>query len=112
MDARPLRESKIAIADFKPELEVFLAARTPSSAAVAQQKLDTVWAALDQLPVYKNLRGVFSGSHGLFRSMREHPDRTDDSVPRGQTFTMRCPTGWAGWSAYQIRSLILSPIHP
>lgn len=86
MDARPLRELKIAIADFKPELEVFLAARTPSSAAVAQQKLDTVWAALDQLPVYKNLRGVFSGSQGLFRSMREHPERTDDSVTEGTNF--------------------------
>lgn len=47
MDARPLRELKIAVADFKPELEVFLAARTPSSAAVAQQKLDEVWAVLD-----------------------------------------------------------------
>lgn len=86
MDARPLRELKIAVADFKPELEVFLAARTPSSAAVAQQKLDEVWAVLDQLPVYKNLRGISSGSQGLFCAMREHPDRTDDSVTEGTNF--------------------------
>lgn len=35
-------EVKAAAAEFKPELEVFLAARTASSVAVAQQKLDVV----------------------------------------------------------------------
>ena len=93
MDARPLRELKAAVAAFKPELEVFLAARTTSSAAVTQQKLDAVWVVLDQLPVYKSLRGVFSGSHGLFRSMREHWDRTDDSVTEGTDFH-RALTHW------------------
>lgn len=86
MDESLLRDLKSSIGNFKPELEVFLAARTASSAAVAQQKLNAVWAILDQLPVYKNLRGIFSGSQGLFRAMREHPDRTDDSVTDGTNF--------------------------
>lgn len=50
MDRRLLQDLEKAVADFKPELEVFLAARTASSAAVAQQKLDAVWAVLAQLP--------------------------------------------------------------
>ena len=86
MDRSLLWKLKAAVAEFKPELEVFLAACTASSAAVAQQKLDAVWAILDQIPVYKNLRGSFSGSQGLFHSMREHPDRTDDSVTDGTNF--------------------------
>lgn len=93
MDRRLLRDLEKAVADFKPELEVFLAARTASSAAVAQQKLDAVWAILDQFPGYKNLHGIFSGSQGLFRAMREHPDRTDDSVTEGTDFH-RAMTYW------------------
>ena len=93
MDRSLLWQLKAAVAEFKPELEVFLAARTASSAAVAQQKLDAVWAILDQIPAYKNLRGSFSGSQGLFHSMREHPDRTDDSVTEGTNFH-RALTYW------------------
>lgn len=93
MDRRLLRDLKHAVTDFKPELEVFLAARTASSAAMAQQKLDVVWAILDQLSGYKNLRGIFSGSQGLFRAMREHPDRTDDSVTARTNFH-RAMTHW------------------
>lgn len=93
MDRSLLWKLKAAVAEFKPELEVFLAARTASSAAVAQQKLDAVWAILDQIPAYKNLRGNFSGSQGLFHSMREHPDRTDDSVTEGTNFH-RAMTYW------------------
>ena len=40
MDRSLLWKLKAAVAEFKPELEVSLAARTASSAAVAQQKLD------------------------------------------------------------------------
>lgn len=93
MDRSLLWKLKAAVAEFKPELEVFLAARTASSAAVAQQKLDAVWAVLDQIPVYKNLRGSSSGSQGLFHSMRGHPDRTDDSVTEGTNFH-RAMTCW------------------
>ena len=71
---------------FKPELEVFLAARTPSIAAVAQQKLDAVWAVLAQLPAYKNFAPYSHGLEGLFHSMREHPGRIDDSVTEGTNF--------------------------
>ena len=42
MDRSLLWKLKAAVAEFKPELEVFLAACTASSAAVAQQKLDVV----------------------------------------------------------------------
>lgn len=86
MDRRLLRDLEKAVADFKPELEVFLAARTASSAAVAQQKLDAVWAVLAQLPAYKSFAPYSHGSDGLFHSMREHPGRTDDSVTEGTNF--------------------------
>ena len=68
---------------------MFLAARTASSAAVAQQKLDAVWAVMAQPPAYKNFAPYSHGSEGLFHSMRKHPDRTDDSVTEGRTFTVR-----------------------
>lgn len=83
MDRSLLWKLKAAVAEFKPVLEVFLAARTASSAAVAQQKLDAVWAVLARLPAYKNFAPYSHGSEGLFHSMREHPDRTDDSVTEG-----------------------------
>ena len=93
MDRSLLWKLKAAVAEFTPELEVFLAARTPSSAAVAQQKLDAVWAVLAQLPAYKNFAPYSHGSEGLFHSMREHPDRTDDSVTEGTNFH-RAMTYW------------------
>lgn len=93
MDRSLLWKLKEAVADFKPEREVFLAARTASSTAVAQRKLDAVWAALAQLPAYKNFALCSHGSESLFRSMREHPDRTDDSVTEGTNF-QRAMTYW------------------
>ena len=93
IDGGLLRKLRSAIAEFKPELEVFLAARTASSAAVAQQKLDAVWAVLGQLPVYKNFPSFCNGSRDLLHSMREHPDRTDDSVTEGTNFH-RALTHW------------------
>ena len=93
MDGSLLWKLRDAIAEFKPELEVFLAARTVSSAAVAQQKLDEVWAVMAQLPVYKHFASFCNGSRGLFHSMREHPDRTDDAVTKGTNF-YRALTYW------------------
>lgn len=93
MDRNLLRKLRDAIAEFKPELEVFLAARAVSSAAVAQQKLDEVWAVMAQLPVYKHFAFFCNGSRGLFHSMREHPDRTDDAVTKGTNF-YRALTYW------------------
>ena len=93
MDTGLLRKLRDAIADFKPALEVFLTARTPSSAAVAQQKLDAVWAVLARLPAYKNFALFSHGSEGLFHSLREHPDRTDDSATEGTNFH-RAMTHW------------------
>ena len=62
MDRSILKKLEDAVAEFKPELEVFLAARTASSAAVAQQKLDEVWALLNQLPAYESFSRYHSGS--------------------------------------------------
>ena len=55
MDGSFLRRLREAVAQFKPELEVFLAARSASSAATAQQRTNEVWQWLDQLFVYRNL---------------------------------------------------------
>lgn len=86
MDVGLLRQLERAVARFKPELGVFLAARTASSAAVAQQKANEVWRILSQLPAYEHLAPCFGGVTGLFHAMREHPDRTDDAVTSGMEF--------------------------
>lgn len=93
MDQSILRKLEDAVAEFKPELTVFLAARTVSSAAVAQQKLDEVWALLNQLPAYESFSRYHSGSSGLFHTMREYPDRTDEAVTSGTEFN-RALTYW------------------
>ena len=64
MDRSLLWKLKEAVTEFKPELEVFLAARNASSAAVAQQKLDAVWATLVQLLPSDILRRLMSRRSG------------------------------------------------
>lgn len=93
LDRSILRQLEDAVAEFKPELEVFLAARTASSAAVVQQKLHKVWAVLNRLPAYENFSSYRNGAPGLFHAMREYPDRTDEAVTSGTEFN-RALTHW------------------
>lgn len=67
---------------FVEEFTVFLSARDPSSAAVAQQALDAVWASLRKLPVYREL-DPHESAYGLLHYMREHPDEVDDMLTPG-----------------------------
>lgn len=93
MDGSLLRRLREAVTRFKPELEMFLAARSASSAATAQQRANEVWQLLDQLPVYRNLTTFPGGASNLFHVMREHPDRTDDLTTAGTEFN-RAFTYW------------------
>ena len=67
---------------FVEEFTVFLSARDPSSAAVAQQALNAVWASLRKPPVYREL-DPHESAYGLLHYMREHPDEVDDMLTSG-----------------------------
>lgn len=55
VDRTLLRELERLVLIFQEEFTVFLSARDPSSAALAQQALNAVWDVLIQLPVYQHL---------------------------------------------------------
>lgn len=89
MDRCLLRDLEKTVADFKPELEVFLAARTASSAAVAQQKLDAVWTVLAQLPAYKILLRTPMVRMVCFTPCENIQTARMIPSPKGRTFTVR-----------------------
>lgn len=72
-----------AVREFKEELQIFLSSRSPSSAALAQQKLDRLWALLGRLPVYNRLFPQDRGARYLFAHMREHPEKVDTMLTPG-----------------------------
>ena len=69
---------------FQEEFTVFLSARYPSSAAVAQQALNAIWSILKDLPVYQRINERRGGEpYDLLHYMREHPDEVDDMLTPG-----------------------------
>lgn len=79
---------------FQEEFTVFLSARDPSCAAVAQQALDAVWDILRELPVYREI-DPHESAYGLMHYMREHPDEVDDMLTPG-TGRNRMMHRWLG----------------
>ena len=55
VDRTLLRELERLVPIFQAELTIFLSARDPSSAALAQQVLNAVGDVLTQMPVYQHL---------------------------------------------------------
>ncbi len=55
VDRTLLRELERVIRAFNEEFTIFLSARDPSSAALAQQALVAAWDVLIRLPVYHHL---------------------------------------------------------
>lgn len=77
MDRSLLWKLKEAVADFKPEREVFLAARTASSTAVAQ------------LPAYKNFALSPMVRRVCFAPCGNTPTTQTIPSPKERTFTVR-----------------------
>ena len=79
------------LAQFREEFQVFLAARSPSSAAAALDAMQALWRALEKLPLYNKL---LTGDHrrkALIHYLRKHPDMADDiltpGTPRHEAYT-------------------------
>ena len=83
VDRTLLRELERLIPTFNEEFTVFLSARDPSSAALAQQALNAVWDILIQLPVYQLLGQSGRGVHDLLREMKELPELVDEMLAPG-----------------------------
>lgn len=65
---------------FKKGFQLFLAARSPSSAAVARQSLKELWRTLRKLPVFSRLLADDDSPEALLPYLREHPDEADDML--------------------------------
>lgn len=67
------------IHSFQEDFTVFLSARSTSSAAIAQQGLNRVWALMERLPLYRELNHDLNEKR-LMRYMLEHPREVDDML--------------------------------
>ena len=68
---------------FQEEFQVFLASRSPSSAAVAFHAMQKLWQVLEKLPLYNKLLAGDRQRNALIPYLREHPDMTDDMLTPG-----------------------------
>lgn len=69
-----LHDFEIQLAAARKELEIFFAARTVSSAGIAQEELTKLWRFLYRLPVYHRLLGKDPSIHTLVSRMRSNPE--------------------------------------
>ena len=76
---------------FQEEFQVFLASRSPSSAAAALSAMQELWRALEKLPLYNKLLAGDRRRNALIPYLRKHPDLTDDMLtpgtPRNEAYT-------------------------
>ena len=76
---------------FREEFQVFLASRSPSSAAVALHAMQKLWQVLEKLPLYNKLLAGDRQRNALIHYLREHPDMVDDMLtpgtPRNEAYT-------------------------
>lgn len=83
VDRTLLRKLERLVPIFQEEFTIFLSARDPSSAALAQQALNAVWDVLIQMPVYRHLEQHSGGVRGLLREMKESPELVDEMLMPG-----------------------------
>lgn len=83
VDRTLLRELERLVPIFQEEFTVFLSARDPSSAALAQQALNAVWDVLVQMPVYQHLDAHSGSVCRLLREMKKLPDIVDEMLTPG-----------------------------
>ena len=79
------------LAQFREEFQVFLASRSPSSAAAALGAMQELWQVLEKLPLYNKLLAGDRRRNALIPYLRKHPDLTDDMLtpgtPRNEAYT-------------------------
>ena len=79
------------LAQFREEFQIFLASRSPSSAAAALGAMQELWQALEKLPLYNKLLAGDRRRNALIPYLRKHPDLTDDMLtpgtPRNEAYT-------------------------
>lgn len=68
---------------FQEEFQVFLAARDPSSAAVALQAMQRLWQALGKLPLYNKLLAGDERMTDLIPYLHSHPEIVDEMLTPG-----------------------------
>jgi len=83
LDTMLLQELERLVPIFRSEFTIFLSARDPSSAALAQQALSEVWNVLIQLPVYRQLEKSSGSVRWLLRDMKESPEFVDEMLTPG-----------------------------
>lgn len=72
-----------AFAAFQEDIQMFFAARTPSSVGVAYQSVRRLWDELRKLPVYSVLLKGDTSVNYLLPYMRDHPEEVDDMMTTG-----------------------------
>ena len=79
------------LTQFREEFQIFLASRSPSSAAAALGAMQELWQALEKLPLYNKLLAGDHRRNALIPYLRKHPDLTDDMLtpgtPRNEAYT-------------------------
>ena len=79
------------LTQFREEFQIFLASRSPSSAAAALGAMQELWQALEKLPLYNKLLAGDRRRNALIPYLRKHPDLTDDMLtpgtPRNEAYT-------------------------
>lgn len=83
MDMSLLDQISDAVQRFRYDLEVFFAARTASSAAVAHVSVLNLWALIGKLPVYEHFYPRDRKIEWLLQHMRSHSDEVDDMITSG-----------------------------
>ena len=79
------------LTQFREEFQIFLASRSPSSAAAALGAMQELWQVLEKLPLYNKLLAGDHRRNALIPYLRKHPDLTDDMLtpgtPRNEAYT-------------------------
>ncbi len=73
----------LKVQELKKAFTIFLSSRSPSSAAVAQEKMNELWSVLGELPVYSHLYMGNSSASYLIEYLRDHPEQMDEMATRG-----------------------------
>lgn len=84
-----------SLEQFQEEFQVFLAARDPSSAAVAFQAMQQLWQTLGELPLYNKLLAGDDRMTALIPYLHSHPEIVDEMLTPG-TLRNEAYTRWMG----------------
>lgn len=73
----------LGVRELREAFTIFLSSRSPSSAAVAREKMNDLWVALGELPVYRHLYQGNASAIYLIGHLRDHPEQMDEIATQG-----------------------------